>query len=207
MTNIHQNQNSFLSRRVSRLRIIGPAVSFLAFWLHLSLASCALLQSGPPLGSSLPLFKGTNSANRRVSIHPSEAPCILFFYSASCYPCSRLLEVITTCLEQSGRSKPRLFLLIQADQEATGYAPTDSEFPVVAVTSRTWKTVFHAKRTPMLLFYDAKGTLIRKQLGWRPQILQQRILENFSRRTRINTMLLRGVPCSKPHIFQSERRL
>ena len=160
----------------------------IAFWTCLSVGSCSLVQSGPPLGSSLPTFKGTDSYDSRLSVRSSDAPCVLFFYSAQCYACSQLLEVITSCLERSGRPKPNVLLLIEEGRRASSSRLVACGFRVIAISSETWSEVFQARRTPMLLFYDSRGELVRKQLGWRPALLQQRILDEFSEKTDLREM-------------------
>jgi thioredoxin-related protein len=173
--------NNTPESRTINLRRMGLCwLTAIALWICLFVGSCSFLQSGPPLGSSLPPFNGTDSCSNRLSVSPSEAPCILFFYSAQCYPCSQLLEVITSCLEQSGRPKPKVVLLIRERDRADSTEVIRPGFRVIAISSKTWGEVFQAKRTPMLLFYNSGGKLVRKQLGWRPALLQQRILDQFS---------------------------
>jgi hypothetical protein len=148
------------------------------FWLLIILAAaCAGFDSGPPIGSSIPTVLGKDMAGRFQPLHRKDAPCILFFYNPKCTPCKKLLGNLLIYDENGNHSLPTVILLTKKPKQAI----PKTGFPVLTISENAWKKAFNINRTPILLFYEAQGRLVQKQLGWRPRAIQTGILDEFSR--------------------------
>ena len=159
---------------------IPSSVKTTSLFLLLS-TSCSILHSGPPIGSLLPSIMAKNLYGQPQLVSPQLAPCILFFYSSSCHHCKRLLESILPYYRRKGGQKPKIFLFIQQGKTPSSAPFPLPGFPVLRVSSATWHNAFQVKRTPTLLFYDIHGRLLQKQLGWRAEGTQEKILNGFLR--------------------------
>jgi hypothetical protein len=147
-------------------------------WLLVTLAgSCGVLDSGPPLGHHIPRILAEDLAGQSQLLSCKSAPCILFFYKPSCPPCRQLLENLLFYFDDKSSPHPTLFLLMKQKKEEV----PKTRFPVLTISQHTWEETFRISRTPVLLFYEAQGRLIRKQLGWRPRAIQSVILDGFFR--------------------------
>lgn len=153
--------------------------------LLLSMAgSCWMPESGPRIGNAMPEVRAEDVTGHPKVISSMDAPCILFFYTPSCTPCNRLLESLYRYFEKREGPLPLLFLLVKQEKRDALLAKTLPRFPVLIIGQNTWKHVFQINRTPILLFYQAQGRLVRKQLGFRSITVQGRILNDFVREIR-----------------------
>ncbi len=149
-------------------------------WLLFVLAgSCAPLSSGPPIRTPMPCISAEDLAGNPRLISKMDAPCILFFYKPSCRPCNRLLEVLQSCFGNKPTSWPSLLLLVQREQKHTLATKELAGLPVFLISQNAWYNEFKVSRTPILLFYQAEGLLLRKQCGWRSNRDQAKILNDF----------------------------
>lgn len=152
-----------------------------AAWVLIGLSgSCGLLNYGPPIGHPIPKFLAKDLTGQSKLISLASMPCILFFYSPSCQPCKRLLENLHSYFED--KQNPKISVLLLTKQwEGNNENLPKTGFPILAIGRSTWEGTFNITRTPALLFYEAGGRLLCKQLGWRPRPIQTGILDQFSR--------------------------
>ena len=156
-----------------------------AIWLLLSLVgSCSIPNSGPPVGNSIPRVPAEDLSGQPQLISSMTAPCILFFYNPSCQPCNLLLDSLHPYFQNKENSLPKLFLLVKQDRKDAMVSKTGSGFPVLLISKNDWHNVFKVSRTPILLFYQSQGTLVRKQLGRRSPTVQLSILNDYVRLVR-----------------------
>jgi len=130
----------------------------------------------PPIGFTVPEFRGVTLAGDSVTVGRAAGSQVLFFFSTTCPSCRRAIPAWEAISRRAEHDFTVLALTQDADSLVRGFmADQRVDFDVVRFPDPTYAQLYRADAVPLTVVVDPGG----KVLGSRPGVLTPIVVDSI----------------------------